>query len=182
MILTERSLALKILMAGSGVLMLLFLLAHMLGNTTILGGPGSLNAYAKHIQGLGPLLWVERIFMLAVLVLHIFLGVMLTLENWQARPEGYAVRKYRRSTFSSRTMIFSGLVILAFIIYHLLHFTFLVTNPGVSHLVDEAGRHDVYSMVVLSFRNFFIFLARASWTRSSPNSRKSATRSAFSSS
>lgn len=159
MILIERSLAQKIVMAGSGLLMLCFVLGHMLGNTTIFGGPESLNGYAHHIQNLGPLLWLMRIIMLVVVLLHIFLGIKLTLENWQARPTRYAVTTYRRSTFSSRTMVYTGLIVLAFIVYHLLHFTFLVTNPAVSHLVDALGRHDVYFMVVKSFRNAGIVLA-----------------------
>lgn len=156
MILTEKTLARKILVGVSGIFLLLFIIGHMLGNTTIFFGQSSLNSYAHHIHSLGPVLWLERLVMLALAAIHIFFGITLTLENWQSRSTGYVRRTYQRSTIFSRTMIYSGLVILAFLVYHLFHFTFRLTHPEISHLVDSAGRHDVYTMVVGSLQSFFV--------------------------
>ena len=158
MYLTQKTVARKILMGVTGIFLLLFIVGHMLGNTTIFGGQGSLNSYAHHIHSLGPLIWLERIFLSAVAVVHIGFGILLTLENRQARPAGYVKRHYVRSTVFSRTMIYSGLVVLAFVVFHLFHFTFRVTHPEISRLIDAAGRHDVYSMVVLSFQKGAISL------------------------
>ncbi len=159
MILKDHLLLRKILMAGTGILLALFLLGHMLGNTTIFGFYGGINAYAHHIQGLGPLLWLIRLVMLAVLLIHVFFAIVLTLENRKAKPNRYQVRAYQRTDFAGRTMIYTGLIILAFLLYHLLHFTLGLTNPDLYHLQDSAGRHDVFSMVVRSFQNIFIALA-----------------------
>ncbi|WP_027371273.1 succinate dehydrogenase cytochrome b subunit [Desulfovermiculus halophilus] len=158
MILTEKTLARKILVGVSGIFLLLFIIGHMLGNTTIFWGPAGLNSYAHHVQSLGPLLWLERLIMLLLVSIHIYFGITLTLENRQSRSTKYVRRTYQRSTIFSRTMIYSGLVILAFIIYHLFHFTFQLTHPEISHLTDSAGRHDVYTMVVGSLQGFFVFL------------------------
>jgi succinate dehydrogenase / fumarate reductase cytochrome b subunit len=93
--------------------------------------------------------------MLILLSLHVILGIQLTLENNAARPRQYAVRKTLRTTFAGKTMIWTGLLIAAFLIYHLLHFTIQVTNPAISSQMnsDVTGRPDVYRMVVLSFQN-----------------------------
>jgi len=148
----------KIIMALTGLLMILFLLGHMAGNLSFFLGPEVINAYAEHIKSLGPLLWLERLFMVAVLVVHVWLGINLTLENSKARPEKYEYKKYLRTTFSSRTMIYTGLIILGFLIYHLLHFTLRLTNPEHYQFVDVGGHFNVYKMAGLSFANIFISL------------------------
>ena len=158
MILTEKTLARKILVGVSGIFLLLFVIGHMLGNSTIFFGPSSLNSYAHHLRSLGPLLWVERLIQLALAAVHIYFGITLTLENWKSRSTAYVRRTYQRSTIFSRTMIYTGLVILAFALYHLFHFTFRLTHPEISHLVDSAGRHDVYTMVVGSMQSFLVVL------------------------
>ncbi|MBC8413538.1 hypothetical protein H8E50_07695 [bacterium] len=107
----------KILMAVSGLFMTLFLTAHLLGNMTIY--TGGLNAYAEQLHALVPLVWISRISMLTLLLLHIYFAIKLTLENRDAKPVGYAVSKNIRSTFASRNMIWSGLAVAIFIIYHL---------------------------------------------------------------
>jgi succinate dehydrogenase / fumarate reductase cytochrome b subunit len=148
----------KLLMAGSGLLLIGFVLAHLLGNTTIFYGPEGINAYAVHLRALGPLLWIFRIGLLAAVAVHIWLGCWLTLENRAARPVPYARKNPRRTTLAGDTMIYSGLTLAAFTIYHLLHFTFRVTNPDISYFVDGAGRADIFRMVVLSFRHLAILL------------------------
>src|SRR5208283_3991096 len=148
----------KLIMALSGFTMIAFVVVHLLGNTSMYFGPDATNAYAKTVHRFGSVLWVFRLFMLAMLTLHVFFGIRLTLENRAAKPQGYAVKKNLQSTFASRNMIWTGLLIAVFIVYHLLHFTFQVTNPqfaAVAHF-DAMGRPDVFTMVVLSFRKFFI--------------------------
>ncbi|GBE15170.1 MAG TPA: succinate dehydrogenase cytochrome b subunit [Proteobacteria bacterium] len=141
----------KMFMAVSGLFMLLFVVAHLLGNSTIFVGAGWLNAYAEHLRSLPILVWPERIIMFVLLCLHIYFGITLTLENWGAKGRKYAVTRRLKATFAGRTMIWTGLVLLAFIIYHLLQFTFRVT-PDIVQTLDAEGRYDVFNMVVSSLR------------------------------
>ncbi|MEZ4598187.1 MAG: succinate dehydrogenase cytochrome b subunit [Syntrophotaleaceae bacterium] len=146
----------KLLVAVTGLLLVGFVIAHLLGNLTIYYGEEGINAYAVHLRSLGPLLWLFRAGLLAVFAVHVWLGIWLTLENRAAKPTAYAKRQPRRTTFAGRTMIWSGLALAAFIVYHLLHFTFRFTHPEISHFVDPAGRADVLRMVVLSFRQLTV--------------------------
>ena len=141
----------KVLMAVSGFFLLFFIVAHLAGNSTIFIGSDWINSYAEHLHELGPFVWVFRAFMLVMLLVHILFGVILTLENWGANPGKYAVSKRVKVTFSSRTMIWTGLLLLAFIVYHLLHFTLRIT-PDIVLAADELGRFDVFTMVVSSLR------------------------------
>ncbi len=148
----------KILMAATGLLLVCFITVHLLGNLSVFWGADAINAYAKHLHDLGPLVWIFRLVMLCLFAVHITFGIQLYLENKAANPENYAIQKTLVTTFSAKTMVFTGLIILAFLIYHLLHFTVQVTNPAISAqnlpLVD--GHLDVFSMVVLSFQKVFI--------------------------
>ena len=149
----------KILVAITGFLLVGFVIAHMLGNLQIYMGPDALNAYAQRLKDLGPLLWVVRLGLLGILAIHIVGIAKLTLRNRAARPLGYDNKKALVSTFASRNMLMSGAILLAFIVYHLLHFTVGVTHPDHFQLLDDAGRHDVYSMVILGFRQPLVSLA-----------------------
>lgn len=141
----------KVVMAISGLLMVLFVVGHLLGNLTIFAGANGINTYAEKLHQLGPVVWGTRIVMGLAVLLHVFLSVQLTLENSAAKPDKYAVRNQLKATFNSTTMIWTGLIMAAFIGYHLLHFTFRVT-PGLV-LLQEGARFDVYSMVVGAFRS-----------------------------
>lgn len=141
----------KLVMAVTGFFMLLFVIAHLLGNSTIFAGPDGINAYAAKLHGLGPFVWAFRLFMIAMLLLHVLFGVLLTLENRAANPTKYAVRKAVKISLASETMIWTGLLLLAFIVYHLLQFTVRIT-PDVVLGTDAKGRFDVFTMVVRSFR------------------------------
>ncbi len=141
----------KVLMGVTGFFMLLFVIVHLLGNFSIFAGPDGINAYAEKLQGLGPFVWASRIFMAAMLAIHLIFGVLLTLENWSANPQKYAVKKMLKSTFAGETMIWTGLLLLSFIAYHLLQFTVRVT-PDVVLGSDPKGRFDVFTMVRESFR------------------------------
>ncbi len=151
----------KILMAVTGLLLVGFITMHLLGNLSVFAGPDGINAYAEHLHSLGPLVWVFRLIMLVLFVVHITLGIQLSLENRTATPTNYAIKNRLKTTFSSESMLYTGLILLAFLIYHLLHFTVQITNPELSanHLpLDAAMRPDVFTMVVLSFQKVFISL------------------------
>ncbi len=150
----------KILMAITGQLMVLFVVVHLLGNSSIFI-PGGINAYAEHLHAFPPLVWVFRLVMLVFVGTHACYGVMITLENNAANPGAYAVNKYLKATFSSKNMIWSGLLILLFVIYHLCHFTARLTPDIVSKTLPNGG-FDVFTMVVSSFQHgiiAFIYIA-----------------------
>jgi succinate dehydrogenase / fumarate reductase, cytochrome b subunit len=144
----------KIIMAVTGFFLGMYIILHLLGNTSFFYSPGSMNAYAETLQSLSPLIWLIRFVMLVVLSLHLFYGIQLTLENRAAKSGSYSIIKRRRSTFAARNMIWSGLLIAAFIIFHLLHFTFPVIKPEIfaGRNFDISGRPDVFTMVALGFR------------------------------
>jgi len=148
----------KFIMAATGLAMFLFVLGHMIGNLQVFLGEEALNRYGAFLHGLGELLWVVRGSLLAIVVLHVWSAAQLTRENRAARPQPYAQQQLVAASYASRTMLMSGLIILAFIIFHLLHYTADVaavngTGKDFATLTDEKGRHDVYAMVLLGFRN-----------------------------
>jgi len=146
------SLGKKYIMAITGLLLFLFVIVHMLGNLQVYIGRDAMNAYAELLKSKPGLLWTLRTCLFIVAVLHIVSALQLAAENRNARPERYAAGK-PIATFASRTILVSGLIVLAFIVYHLMHFTFGVTNPEFMELHDPLKRHDVYQMVVDAFRN-----------------------------
>ena len=147
----------KVIVAVTGVILILFVVGHLLGNLQIYLGPEWINAYSQHLRDLGPILWIIRIFLLASVFLHIYFTILLAIENRRARPEGYRKRNYVKASWASRHMVVSGLVVLAFIIFHLLHFTARKFNPQFPLLkLDPLNRYDVYSMMVYGFQNVYV--------------------------
>jgi len=144
-------------MAITGQLMVLFVVVHLLGNSSIFI-PGGLNAYAEHLHALPPLVWAFRLAMLTFLVVHGIYGTQITMENSVANPQGYAVKRQLKANFSSENMIWTGILILAFIVYHLLHFTVRVT-PDVAAFAGQIPG-DVFGMVTTSFSHAIIALSR----------------------
>jgi succinate dehydrogenase / fumarate reductase cytochrome b subunit len=136
----------KVIMAVTGFILSGFVLGHMIGNLQIFAGPEKLNAYAAFLHSLGGLLWVARLVLLVSVGLHIAMAVQLTMLKLEARPEAYVKKSALVSTYAARTMIWSGPIVGAFIIYHLLHFT-----TGQAHPDFKPG--DVYANVVIGFRN-----------------------------
>ena len=153
------SLSAKTVMAVTGLGLVLFVIAHMLGNLQIYLGPQALNAYAYKLKSMPALLWTARIGLAATFIVHLGLAFYLRKLNKAARPQSYAFRDPVDASLASRTMLLSGLVILGFVVYHLLHFTLGVTDDRLLALLDANGHHDVYSMVVMSFRNVWVSLA-----------------------
>jgi len=147
----------KMIVAVTGVILILFVIGHLLGNLQIYLGPEWINAYAQHLRDLGPLLWIIRAFLFASVVLHIYFTIQLAIENRRARPEAYRDRNYVKASWASRHMVVSGLVVLAFIVFHLLHFTGRKFNPQFPLLkVDPLNRYDVFSMMVYGFQNVYV--------------------------
>src|SRR5207237_9250378 len=119
----------KFIVAITGVVLIAFVVGHLLGNLQIFLGQDCVNSYAEHLRQLGPVLWIIRAFLLLNVLLHIFYTISLALENRRARPVSYKKKEHVKATFASRSMALSGLIVLAFIIYHLAHFTVRVTVP-----------------------------------------------------
>ncbi len=145
------------IVALTGVILILFVIGHLLGNLQIYLGPEWINAYSQHLRDLGPILWMIRTFLLASVILHIYFTILLAIENRRARPEAYRDRNYVKASWASRHMVVSGLVVFAFIIFHLLHFTARKFNPQFPLLkLDPLNRYDVYSMMVYGFQNIYV--------------------------
>jgi succinate dehydrogenase / fumarate reductase, cytochrome b subunit len=152
----DSSLGKKYIMALTGFGLFGFVVAHLIGNLQIFLGPEAINRYGSFLQSLGELLWVARISLLAMVLLHIWAAIKLSAENKAARPIAYENYNPTTASYASRTMLMSGLIIFFFIIYHLLHFTVQIpdinmTGQNFVNLHDEKGRHDVYRMMVLGF-------------------------------
>ncbi|MCX6918371.1 MAG: succinate dehydrogenase cytochrome b subunit [Verrucomicrobia bacterium] len=133
-------------MALSGLVLAGFVLGHMSGNLLMFKGPKAINDYATWLHANPGLLWGARIVLILSTIAHIWAGILLTLENRAAREGGPSVDATRRASLSSRTMPYSGVVILAFLIFHLLHFTFRQIALGGVDFGDN-----VYKMVIAGF-------------------------------
>jgi succinate dehydrogenase / fumarate reductase cytochrome b subunit len=132
-------------MAVTGLILFGFIVAHLLGNLQVFLGPERLNSYSAFLKSLGELLWVARIILIVSFVTHTILSIQVSMANRAARPKGYREARTLETNFAARSMMFGGPMILFYLIYHLLMFTFLTTGPGYSHT-------DVYSNVVSAFR------------------------------
>ena len=141
----------KYLMAITGLLLIFFVIGHMVGNLQIFLGQESINAYGAFLKSKPGLIWGARIGLLGLVVVHIWSAITLSAKNKAARPVAYRVNKSVEASYASRTMIWSGLIVLAFIIYHILHFTVGAVSPDLLALRDESGRHDIYLMVIQGF-------------------------------
>jgi succinate dehydrogenase / fumarate reductase cytochrome b subunit len=143
-------------MAVTGLLLFGFVVAHLLGNLQLLKGADAINNYAKMLHDLGPLLWVARIGLLAVFVLHVATAFRLSRANKAARPVAYAKGATMQATMASRSMVLSGLTVGAFLVYHLAHFTFgAVHGARAAKALEVANApwngHNVHAMVTGSF-------------------------------
>src|ERR1700740_1873091 len=98
----------KMIVAITGIILILFVVGHLLGNLQIFLGPEWINAYSQHLRDLGPILWMIRAFLLASVLLHIYFTILLAVENRRARPESYRDRSYVKASWASRHMVVSG--------------------------------------------------------------------------
>lgn len=144
---TRSTIGRKVLMALTGLVLVLFVVEHALGNLLVFAGPAALNQYAAILKASPPVLWSARLFLLACVALHIWAAVSLTRQNQASRPVAYAKLEPQVATRSARLMRVGGFVILGFIIFHLLHFTVGTIHPGYAF-----SHTDVYGNVVSAFQ------------------------------
>jgi len=144
----------KIVMAVTGVLLFVFVIGHLLGNLQVFEGPAKLNAYGAFLHSIGEFLWPVRIVLLIAVTLHIVATVQLALRKKRARPIEYSVKKAIASSYASRTMYWSGPIVLAFIIFHLLHLTAGYIHPGAAYIEG-----DVYHNVVSGFLVWWVSIS-----------------------
>ena len=161
----QSSLGKKYIMAVTGAALFAFVIGHLIGNLQVFGPPEMINGYAHFLKSTPELLWGARLGLLACVALHIASAVTLCALNKGARPQQYAGRSAYGSTAASRYMLVSGLVIAAFVVYHLAHFTALL--PGINGVGDFSklktvlhGEEvpDVYAMMVLGFQVWWVVL------------------------
>jgi len=143
----------KQIVAVTGLLMVGFILGHLAGNLLIFAGPGPFNHYAETLQNLGELLWLARIVLIIAFVVHIVTTILIIRENRAARPDRYKKRGSKAdSTFTTRTMIFTGLLVFVFLFIHIWDFT-LPVKEGPGTLIPGLDRDDLhlYGLVWNSF-------------------------------
>jgi succinate dehydrogenase / fumarate reductase cytochrome b subunit len=157
----KSSVGKKYIMAVTGFALFFFVLGHLAGNLQIFLGPEAINRYGHFLQSNPELIWPARLVLLLCVGLHIWSAVKISSENKAARPEAYAVYQPVGSTYASRTMLMSGIIILVFVIYHLLHYTVLVqainlTGRNFAVFEDPEKRHDIFKMMVVGFNNGWV--------------------------
>jgi succinate dehydrogenase / fumarate reductase cytochrome b subunit len=155
------SLGKKYIMAVTGFVMLLFVIGHLVGNLQIFLGPEAINRYGHFLQSNTEILWPVRIGLLLMLVLHVWSAAKLSAENKAARPIAYGSWQPVGSTYASRTMLMSGIIVFVFIIYHLLHFTVQtqwvnLTAKSFVDFMDPQKRHDIFKMMVVGFNSGWV--------------------------
>ncbi|MBV8867616.1 MAG: succinate dehydrogenase cytochrome b subunit [Acidobacteriaceae bacterium] len=143
----------KAVMAVTGAILLLFVIFHMIGNLQVFEGPEQLNFYGAALRRFPEALWAARVVLVVAVALHIWSSIQLVVRKTGARPVGYAKRKNTNSSYASRTMYWSGPILLAFIIYHLLHLTAGYVQPGGAFIEG-----DVYHNLVTGFRVWYVSL------------------------
>ncbi len=144
----------KIVMAITGIVLIGFVIAHMLGNLKMFSGPDEINAYSRFLRSVafpalsrGELLWLVRIFLFICVTLHITAAIQLSRMNRAARPIDYSVKRNIETTFAARVMLWGGLLLVVFIIFHLLHMTGGLVGFSPGQFKDLA----VYQNVVAAF-------------------------------
>jgi len=140
-VLWDSAVGKKVIMAITGLIMVAYLITHVLANLLVFQGPVNINAYSAFLHGTGGALWAARLVLLAALVLHVVAAVQLSNRRFEARPIGYAGgRQPQVSTWASRSIRWGGALILAFLVYHILHFTIGTAHPS---FVDGDPYHNV---------------------------------------
>ena len=141
----------KVVMAVTGAMMFIFIIGHLLGNLLVFEGPARINAYGHFLRFDQGLLWIIRSTLIVAIVLHITATVQLALRNQRARPIGYSRKEAINSSYASRTMYWSGPIILAFVIFHLLQFTAGTIHPEATFIPG-----DVYHNLVSGFQVWWV--------------------------
>jgi succinate dehydrogenase / fumarate reductase cytochrome b subunit len=158
----RTTIALKILMAVSGLFFIGFVLGHMYGNLKAFSGHDAFNEYAHHLRILGTpmlpengFLWLMRVALIAALIIHVVCGVKLWRRAKAARTVKYQVKKHTGAIPASLILRFAGVAIGLFLIWHLLQFTIVKVNVGDG---PDHFRHDPYNLMVDSFQVWWMTL------------------------
>jgi len=147
----ETSIGSKVLMAVTGIGLWLFITAHLAGNLTAYAGRDVFNHYAQALQGNPVLLWGERLALIILFPMHILTAIRTAQLNAAARPVDYVYASRAPTRLAAKTMVPSGLVVLAFFLYHLAHFTWHKVGP-MPVTMTANGHWDAYEMLVLGFQ------------------------------
>jgi len=141
----------KFLMALTGLAFCGFLAGHLAGNLTIYGGKDTFNSYAEHLHSLGPVLTLAEWGLLVFAVVHVCTGIILFFQNFRARTSRYAVNKRAGGrTIGSATMPYTGILLLAFIIFHLINFHFVdKTNTTIYQIVHQTFENPIYVVIYI---------------------------------
>jgi succinate dehydrogenase / fumarate reductase cytochrome b subunit len=150
---TRSSIGKKWIVALTGLAMFLFVIGHLAGNLQIFLGSEAINLYGAMLHAWPELLWVVRSILIGCFALHVLFAGMLVIENRRARPDRYAVKKSVQAKAATKLMALTGLLLLGFIVFHLLHFTSHSVKPEYGGFLDAKGRHDVFRMVITGFSN-----------------------------
>jgi succinate dehydrogenase / fumarate reductase, cytochrome b subunit len=154
---TRSTIALKLLMAVTGIIFILFVLLHMYGNLKAFSGHDAYNEYAEHLRTLGTpmlprsgFLWILRAVLLVSLVVHVACAATLWRRAKGARRQKYVVKKNKHSTYASHLMRWGGVTLLLFIVWHLINFTIIKVN------VQGGATNDPYNLLVDSFQTWWL--------------------------
>jgi succinate dehydrogenase / fumarate reductase cytochrome b subunit len=148
----------KMILGVSGLVLFGFVVGHLLGNLSVFAGQDAINSYAHFLHKNPLLVYSTRVVLLINVSLHIYLSISITYTNRSANQRDYAVKNYLRTTFAASSMIYSGLIILAFIVYHLLHLTFGVLDTTHYGVLDDQNRFDVYTMLMKNLSKGYVAL------------------------
>ena len=144
----------KWVIALTAIVLLGYVIGHLAGNLQIFAGPEKINAYAAFLHSMPGALWAVRAVLIAAFVLHIVMTLKLAAENKVAHNIAYQRRNSVQAKLATRTMALSGLIVLAFVLYHLAQFTVRITDARFHSL--PRGEFDVYTMVILGFQNLWV--------------------------
>jgi succinate dehydrogenase / fumarate reductase cytochrome b subunit len=162
----KSSIGKKWLVALTGLVWVGYVFGHLAGNLQVFAGPQQINAYAALLHASPLLLWTARTFLIIAFVLHVVATLKVRAESRAARGQGYEKKAVVQAKISARSMAISGLIVLSFIIYHLLHLTTRSTDPRFK-TIEHGGllqaENDVYTMLILAFQSplvsFFYLLS-----------------------
>ncbi len=159
----RTSIGKKVIMATTGVVLILFVIGHIYGNLHIYEGSTTFNGYAKFLRVVGApvfaneqLLWIIRAVLLACVVAHITCAVQLTQQSRASRPIRYVKHTDPKATWASRTMRWGGSIILAFIVIHLMNLTFGTLHPS---FIEGNAYHNVTALFKLWYVSAFYIVA-----------------------
>ncbi len=149
----QSSIGKKQIVATTGLFLIVFVIAHLAGNLLIYAGPQAFNDYSKKMVGLWPALYFVEFGLFLVFVIHLYVTALLVLQNLQARDQRYGVyNPSEERSWATRLMPYTGTLILAFVIWHLLDFTF-VDKAGPRSLMPDGRSLGLYAIVYNSFSN-----------------------------